>query len=163
MYGGDGPTPLSEIINPDGSSAVRFHALATWFRSPQDRHIARRILEKSEELSAGNVLDSHFTYSEMIPIYYRDRDTDPGAMDSAITACENQIALAPEAAKAFQAEYPTDSELPSHRGFTQLAIIREKERDYAEAINLAREALKQGWAGDWEKRIDRCEKRLAKL
>ena len=158
---GDDPTPLDQVINPDGSPAISFFGLATWFRSPQDRHIARRILEKSEELSAGNVLDRHFTYSEMIPIYYRDRNEDPEALDLAIRACEKQIELGPQASRAFQAEYPTQ-ELPTHRGFTQLAIIREKERNYPEAINLAREALRQGWAGDWENRIARCEKRLAK-
>jgi hypothetical protein len=97
----------------------------------------------------------------MVPIYYRDRDTDPDALAAAIDACEKQIALGPEAAEAFEAEYPTDSTLPSHRGFTQLAIIREKEHNYADAIRLAQDAMSQGWAGDWEKRIERCEKRLA--
>ncbi len=110
----------------------------------------------------GCVLDLHFTYSEMIPIYYRDRDGDSAAVDAAIATCEKQVALAPEAAQAFKVEYPTDSELPGHRGFNQLAIIREKERNYPEVIRLASEAMAQGWAGNWENRIARCEKRLAK-
>ena len=53
--------------------------------------------------------------------------------------------------------------LPAHHGFQQLAIIREREKDYAEAIRLCREAMAQGWGGEWEKRIARCENRLAKL
>ena len=96
---GDDPTPLSEIISPDGSPAVHFWGLATWFRSPQDRHIGRRILEKSEELSTGNVLDRHFTYSEMVPIYYRDRGTDPGAMGAAITRVKNRSRWRPKLLK----------------------------------------------------------------
>ena len=161
---GDDPPSLDQILQRDGSLVIPLSALATWFQSPQDRHIARRLLVKSEELSEGSkgkVLDRHFVYSNMIPIYYRDRNEDPEALDLAIRACEKQIELGPQVSRAFQAEYPTQ-ELPSHRGFTQLAIIREKEHNYLEAINLAREALRQGWAGDWENRIARCEKRLAK-
>ena len=53
--------------------------------------------------------------------------------------------------------------LPEHRGFEQLANIREKLADYKEAIRRNKEALRQGWAGDWKMRIDRCEKKLAKV
>ncbi len=108
----------------------------------------------------GSVLDLHFTYSEMIPIYYRDRNTDPSAFEAAVAACEKQIELGPQAAAAFRAEYPS-ADLPSHRGFTQLAIIREKDRNYPEAIRLANNALDQLWAGNWNVRISRCRKRLA--
>ena len=31
--------------------------------------------------------------------------------------------------------------------------------DYAEAIKICRRAASQGWVGDWDKRIARCEKR----
>ncbi len=111
----DDSMSLNKVINPDGSPAVKFSALAGWFSSPQHRHIARRILEKCEELSVGSVLDLHFTYSEMIPIYYRDRNTDPSAFEAAVAACEKQIELGPQAAAAFRAEYPS-ADLPSHRG-----------------------------------------------
>ena len=154
------PLTVGHISFSSGTAANLLSVLAGWFDSTHDRHIARRFLEKSDEVG-GSVLDRHFTYSAMVPIYYRDRDTDPDALAAAIDACEKQIALGPEAAEAFEAEYPTDSTLPSHRGFTQLAIIREKEHNYADAIRLAQDAMSQGWAGDWEKRIERCEKRLA--
>lgn len=42
----------------------------------------------------------------------------------------------------------------------QLAVIKEKIGNYEEAIALAMQALEQGWAGDWEKRIARCKERL---
>jgi len=50
--------------------------------------------------------------------------------------------------------------LPSHLGFEQLAIIEEKQGNYEETIKLSKEALKQGWRGDWEKRIERCMKKI---
>jgi len=64
----------------------------------------------------------------MIPIYYGDRDTDPEALDLVIHACERPIALAAQAGAQWTVESP-DGPLPSHRGFTQLAIIRGKEWD----------------------------------
>lgn len=160
--GGTSTTERHPILNTDGTLAVHLWELSSWFRSREDSHIAYRLLEKSEEVSADNILDLHFTYSAMIPIYYRDRDQSPAARENAIRICEKQIALAPEAAKVFKVEFWNDDRFPSHRGFHQLAIIREKEGSYTEAIRLSKEAQCQGWRGDWETRIERCTKRLAK-
>ena len=154
------PLTQGTISWSSGRSAQLLSGLATNFEGPKDRHIARRLLKKAEDVAGSNILDRHFVYSEMIQVYYRDRDNDPNALGDAIGACEKQIEIGPEAVQAWRAEYPTDTELPSHRGFTQLAIIREKERDYSKVITLAKEAMNQGWAGDWEHRIARNEKRL---
>lgn len=156
-------TPLSRIIQPDGTvgSIGSLTTLAPWFLSPADLPLARRILAKGVALGEGEsgpILDRHFTYLNMIRVYYRDRNRDPGALALAIEACEKQIALGPEAVLAFGQKYPK-LELPEHTGFKQLAIIREKERNYIEAIRLSEEARTQGWNGDWEKRIVRCTKK----
>ncbi len=136
--------------------------LAGWFKKSGDRHLARRLLTKAEELLGSGIFDRHFLYSEMIPIYYPDRDKEEDALANAIRACEMQIAIEKEAASAFRRAWGRD-ELPSHRGFKQLAIIREKEKNYSEAIRLSRTAFQRGWAGDWEKRIERCERRETKV
>ena len=155
---------IRNIIREDGTLRIPLTRLATWFMSPPESlPIARRLLEKGIELdegTAGNIIDRHFTYYDMIQVYYRDRNRDPAALDLAITACETQIALAPEVGAAWSEEYPRDEQLPMHPGYRQLAIIREKQKDFAEAIRLSQEALEQGWNGDWEKRIARCQKRL---
>ena len=119
------------------------------------------MLSKAEELAkrAGDVLDLHFVYVGVIKTFYADRDKDPEALDSAIVACEEQIALAPKAVEALKREYQGEP-LPAHTGYTQLAIIREKQKKFAAAVSVARLALEQGWAGDWEHRIARNEKRL---
>ena len=52
--------------------------------------------------------------------------------------------------------------IPRPVGFWQLAVILEKQGNYNEAIALATQALEQGWAGDWEKRIARCKQRLVR-
>ena len=155
---------IGNIIREDGTLRIPLTRLATWFMSPPESlPIARRLLEKGIELgegTVGNIIDRHFTYYDMIQVYYRDRNRDPEALDLAITACETQIALAPDVGPAWFEEYPKDEQLPMHPGYRQLAILREKQKDFAEAIRLSQEALEQGWNGDWEKRIARCQNRL---
>jgi hypothetical protein len=95
----------------------------------------------------------------MIELNYRDRESIPDALEIAAGACRRQIALAPRAAEVFRREWKL---VPRPLGFWQLAVILEKEGNYAEAIALATQASEQGWAGDWEKRIARCRQRLAR-
>lgn len=190
-FGDPRPRPLTEglvreVRHADGSPSDAtdlLTSLAGWFNNPRDRHLAKQMLLHAEALSAGSrVLTRHFLYSQMIEVFYRDRDTDPRALSIAIRACEQQIALAPQAIKAFRRDYerlnkrladfdrragrkpdpPPPFQLPSHRGYKQLCIIREKEGNLTEALRLARQALRQGWSGDWERRIERYQRKLSK-
>ena len=52
--------------------------------------------------------------------------------------------------------------LPMHLGFQRLAINAEKAKDYGRAIEVCEEAKRQGWNGDWDKRIERCQTKAAK-
>ena len=166
-WGRDETPLLDNLILPNGSlGRVEYLSrLATWFSSPkEDLPLARRIMAKAVELGEGEsgpILDRHFIYHSMIKVYYSDRARDEDTLWLAVEACEKQIKLAPAAAKAWIAEYPEPPRLPEHLGFKQLAIICEKEKSYASAIALSQEALSQGWSGDWQKRIDRCTRRLS--
>ena len=154
-----------------GRMGWRFGGLAHTFRDPEYRHIARRIIQKGEQVCILNdVLDLHFVYAWMIDIYYRDRDTTPTGLAETISVCQKQIDISDAAKEAFLSAPPThpydylwkDPELPGHPGYRRLCIIREKQREYEEAIRLATQALDQGWNDNWQKRIDRCQKRLKK-
>lgn len=165
--------------------------LATWFRSKDDFTLACRILKKAEELSS-NPIDAHFTYSGMIQIYYPMRGVELEALTKVIEACQAQIDIASTVARCMREEHAkttislsrpfqysslsdiSDSEveatlkglnysLPSHSGYEQLAIILEKQGDFSEAIRLAQQAKQEGWKGDWDKRIDRCQKKLGNM
>lgn len=112
------------------------------------------------------VLVKHFGLLEKIKASYRDRDKRPGALEEAIQYCEEQIAIAPHAASAFR-KHKFFGFPPNHTGFKQLAIIREKQGEYTEAIRLCKEAMRQGWGmhsidgpKQWKCRIERCEKKL---
>jgi len=164
------PLTQGELSYTSQTAAGLLQALAGWFNNPRDREIAKKIITKADELSSeasqsapsgGNILDRHFTLSEKIVIYYRERETSSEAMKKAMQACREQIAMAPQAAKAFLKEYP-EQELPAHGGYRQLRIILEKQKKYDEAIALCEQAKAQRWADDWDKQIETLKKKKAK-
>lgn len=161
--GDSGNSLTSGAISYTSQTAVGLlHSLAGWFTKEQDRVIARKMLDKAEDLAknGARVLDLHFLYGQEVSIYYKDRDK-PAYLDKAVRACRQQIALAPQAAEAFKAEYG-DSQQPSHKGYEQLTIILEKQGKLQETIELSAQAQAQGWSGDWSGRIERCKRKLAK-
>ena len=52
--------------------------------------------------------------------------------------------------------------LPLHTGYEQLAIIKEKQKDYRSVIKISEKALKEGLGGDWERRIERAKEKIEK-
>jgi hypothetical protein len=165
--GSSGDSLTSGSIASTTNTVVKLlSGLASWFRKPDDRAIAHKILNKAVAVSKGShVLDLHFLYHQMIETYYKDRD-NPEYMKKAVEASRLQIALAPDAAKSFKAEEANRGDpnpsLPGHTGYKQLAIILEKEGRFQEAIALSRQAEIQGWTGDWTRRVERCKKKLKK-
>ncbi|EKD91009.1 MAG: hypothetical protein ACD_30C00052G0027 [uncultured bacterium] len=158
------PLTQGDISYTSQTAAGLLQALAGWFNNPRDREIAKKIIQKAEELApvGGNILDQHFTLSEKMVIYYRERETSPEAMETAITTCREQIALAPQAIKAFLKEYPQQP-LPAHAGYRQLRIILEKQGKYDEAIELCLQAKQQGWTDDWDKQLETLNKKKEKV
>ena len=114
---------------------------------------------KSEPLKSSNVLGLHFEYLQSIEAYYKNRE-NPASREKAIEACRQQINIASAAVKALKEEnlWPV-----THKGYEQLAIIFEKSAQFQEAIDLCFQAKDQGWSGNWDKRIERCEMKMKKI
>ena len=151
-------------ISRSSNTQLRFlYGLIGYFNKPELKHIAYKIIAKAETLidERSRALDIHFLYGAKLDVCYKDRELSPNGLDIAIQACKQQIENAQAAVEAFKNEYGDD--LPSHKGYHQLAIILEKQKRYGEAISLCEKAGSQGWAGDWDTRIERCNKRAAKL
>lgn len=146
-------------------------------KGSRERALERRRAERAYQ-SAETPLDRHYALDTLIAMVYRDRDDFPGAEALAIAYCQEMIALAPTVkaileerhredaagqtrhpADAGWAPYPGPFSLPTHKGFTQLAIILERERRYDEALALCAQAKEQGWAGDWDKRMQRLRQK----
>jgi tetratricopeptide (TPR) repeat protein len=130
------------------------------------RSIDYRLIAKAEELlgSVTDVISRHFIFMHQAKIYYRWRDVDDFALEKAIEACRQQISIANEAATVFLDESSPGGLgfLPAHHGFKQLAIILEKDGNFEEALELCEQAKLQGWNGDWDARLTRLRKKLAK-
>ncbi len=50
--------------------------------------------------------------------------------------------------------------LPEHIGYKQLAIIKDKQKNYDEVISICLKAKEEGWNGDWDNRIAKAKKKL---
>jgi hypothetical protein len=150
-----------EVVAVPGDPVSSLTNLAGWFQAGAERRLAMTILAKAEQLvtqgAAGSVLDMHFMFMAEIQTNYRDRDSRPGALDAAIRACYSQIAISRKAQPGFKRAY--GDPIPGHTGFHQMAIIREKEGNLAEAISLCTRAKGEGWMGDWDARIARCKRK----
>jgi hypothetical protein len=158
--GSSGKPLTQKKIGSTSETVFNFlNSLSGWFNKKTDISISHRIIEKAESLITQNtrVMDKHFLFGAKIKSFYKDRD-NPVSLAKAIEACEQQIDLSPQALLAFKKK----KYIPSHRGYEQLCIIRENQKDYESAAFLAKKALRQGWAGDWEGRIDRCKKKADK-
>jgi uncharacterized Zn finger protein (UPF0148 family) len=99
----------------------------------------------------------HFTLQEIIRTYAARADRDPLAKSLAIQAAHQMIAIAPYVKQHLQFAY--DRPLPEHPGFAHLADVLERERLYDKARKVCLNAKFQGWQGDWDTRIARCEER----
>jgi hypothetical protein len=157
-------TVTSDTLVSTSQHVVSFlGGLAGWFNNGENRALARKILDMASTLaSEAPILDQHFFLQQLIEVSYKERQ-DLTRLKVAIAACRQQIALAPEAANAFKLRYrDRELPLPSHKGYEQLAIVLEKDGHYREVVELSQQAKFHGWAGDWDKRIERCNKKLTK-
>ncbi len=136
--------------------------LASFFRTQHERSLARRFFEKAEELAKADPIDLHFTYTQMIRFYCREMPPEAQVIQLAEQACQKQISIATSTRSAYLTLFPGES-LAGHPGFEQLAILREHETKFYEAIQLCQQAAAQGWAGDWEWRIRKCQAKLEEI
>jgi hypothetical protein len=149
-----------------GSSATVINfltGLQSWFTTLADETISEKILRKAESLLTNEtpILDTHFLYGCLIEHYYKKRNIDLRFYELAKQYCLKQIAISKKAKVAFLSD-PAFQTLPRHKGYEQLVIILEKEKEYDNALSLCLEAKEDGWNSDWDKRILTLEKKMKK-
>jgi len=146
---------------------------------PDMNPLALIILRKAEEeaIQSGNIFDLHGVYRNYVERIYSSYTSGFVTVDEVISICEKAIAISEGAfsalmayhavnvAKLVEMGYSTDEFewKPGHEGYRRLTMIREKQKDYIGVISLCRQAEEQGWNGDWEKRIARCQQKLVKM
>jgi tetratricopeptide (TPR) repeat protein len=127
----------------------------------------------------GNVKDIHNHYDKWIIHSYKRREEDIRYLELTKYYCFKQIDIAEDYMEYCMDENIDRTEdyikdcgnppeipydyIPIHKGSVQLSIILEKEGKYDEAINICKNALRVGFQGDWEKRIERNSRKFEKM
>jgi tetratricopeptide (TPR) repeat protein len=157
--GGDGRLLILSNINKSQYSHF-LSILAGWLKK-SNRELGYKILQKAVKALDSNstMLEQHFTYNAVIEFYYEDRNKGQRYLDKALEYCRKQISISKAAIREFKKQ--ENYFLPSHRGFHQLSVYEEKQKNYKEALDLAQQAQADGWQGDWKNRIERLKKKLA--
>jgi hypothetical protein len=139
--------------------------LSDLFIGPDNKtlQVDLKIFEKAETLlkNTSELTDLHNFYGFIIRKAYSPRFYEEYT-EFALKVCKKQIEISHLAFKTFR-ENLNNNLMPFHIGYEKMAIVKEKEKKFVEVIDLCQEAQKEGWQGDWQKRIDRCRKKLSKL
>ena len=166
--GSDGTPPdqggVLFSLGSDDKPITQLRVILDLLNATAPYEVKSKLMHKGQELatSCPNPLDIHFFFGAIITIEYRRREEDVMALDKAIKACKDQIAISSKAKSKFKKSSIMPDFLPSHQGYKQLSIILEKQKKYKDVISLCEKASKQGWGGDWENRIARCTQKLLK-
>lgn len=98
---GSSGRPLIEgtlLGEPHTDQASFLANLATWLAKPNCSDLAFRIANKAWTVrhSQMDKVQAHFTYMNLCKVFYRFRETQPDALEKAISACEESVSLAPQ-------------------------------------------------------------------
>jgi hypothetical protein len=142
-------------ITGTGQSCADFLTdLSSWFNTSIHRDIGKKIIEKAcdEADKAQNTLDLHFALGMAISIFDDE--------ENRIKFSEQQIGISPKAVQSFKRKgwFPV-----GHAGYGNLAIILERNKQFEKALIICKQAKQQKWDGDWDKRIERINKKIEKL
>lgn len=152
------------IVSPGEmvTSASGIAVLIGHLKQPELRHVGYRLIALSEDLAAreNDPVQLHYYFHGVGKFFYRFRDFDDFALSKAIEAFERQTRLS--AIVATRLAGSLGGTAPGHAGFDQLRIIHEKAGNYLEAIKVCQAAQTDGWAGDWEKHINRLTSKIIK-
>lgn len=125
--------------------------------SEKDYDFAEMVLLTALEREDGSATSTHFTYNELIKIYYKQRDDRQDAIEKCIEYCKKDIEIADE----FVAEF---GEVPRIPSFKRLAIIYENQERYENALAICDQALEigttDGTKGGFEGRKERIYKKM---
>jgi len=124
--------------------------------SKKDYVFAETVLLEALDRDDGSATSTHFTYNELIDVYYKQRDDRDDAIEKCIEYCKKDIEIAEE----FVAEF---GEVPRIPSFKRLAIIYERQSRYEEALAVCDQALDigttDGTKGGFEGRKERLRKK----
>ncbi|MGM0419762.1 MAG: hypothetical protein ACQEQG_02085 [Bacillota bacterium] len=135
------------------------YGMVDWAIAKKEYDLARKLLDKSLEES-NNPRDLHYTYDNMIKLYYKLRELDD-YLEKCIEICKYDIVLYENVLQNNEEFQKEDNFILA---FKRLAIIYEKQGEFKKALEVSHKALSYG-LGDQTKtgfqgRISRLKKKL---
>lgn len=132
-----------------------------WIKKYYDT--GKKVAQKIEELIFNKDIDElisvHFTLTILMEFYYRHRSID-ACLDKAMFLGYKDIEFSNIFAEEFMKRY---NEIPQSASYEQIGIILEREKRYYEAIELCEKGKTQGWANDFDKRVNRIKAKINKI
>lgn len=163
--------PLPGCTREDGCRCMLLPVL-NWLYFDGERDAIDLAMEEREERVAqfreemrrqaikDKIIGDFYEASDEAKGWYRKRNDEPYALNRAIAAAKRQVELSAAFIDQRREDYGDDLHLPRHYGFERLAILAEQEGRYADGVELCQRAQSEGWAGDWQKRIDRLRSKI---
>lgn len=108
----------------------------------------------------GPLIARHFKLADAVESAWK-----MGERGKILAAIKAHISIATQVIKVLEEEARLNGEdyLPTHSGFTRLAMLHEKEKNFSEAIRTCEAAISQGWSADeYQHRLERCKTKLMK-
>lgn len=125
--------------------------------------LTEKILLEVLEAKDDNVIDRHFTYNNLIDLYYKQRESSPDAIEKCIKYCLEDINILEDFLQASKMEY-NDAAPPLIPSIQRLIIIYEKLGNFEDGIKLCGIARKLSLSdttkGGFEGRQVKLEKKL---
>lgn len=119
----------------------------------KDYEFAEMVLLSALEFEDGSATSTHFTYTTLIDVYYKQRDDREDAIEKCVKYCKMDIEIADDF-----------GEVPRIPSFKRLAIIYEKEGRYEETLDICNQAIEigttDGTKGGFEGRKERIQKKM---
>lgn len=125
-----------------------------------------KALIQIEKHNIDDPIGLHFTYNQLIELYYKQRDKWDNALEKCIDTCWKDINKMDDIIREFKKDqlYKDYGSLPRMPSFQRLAIIYEKQGKIEEAITVCDKAitykLTDKTKGGFEGRKKKLEKKL---
>ncbi|MFC6954073.1 tetratricopeptide repeat protein [Halorubellus litoreus] len=159
FFGTGGETNLLEVGRRETSQTAQEYlkGVGSTAANEGDYDFAEMVLLTALEREDGSATSTHFTYNELIDVYYKQRDSREDAIEKCVECCEKDIQIADEFVREF-------GEVPRIPAFKRLAIIYEKQERYEEALDVCDKALEigttDGTKGGFEGRKERIQRKM---
>jgi tetratricopeptide (TPR) repeat protein len=158
-FGTDGETnPLERNVTETSQTAQEYlKGVGSTAVREKDYEFAEMVLLSALKYKDESATNTHFTYTSLIDLYYKQRDNREDAIEKCVEYCRKDIAIADD----FVDEFGDVPRIPS---FKRLTIIYQKQERYEDALEICNKALEigttDGTKSGFEGRKDRLRKKM---